>query len=170
MYAVRQHYDRIAAQLERTESLDLSTTPHLRVIVPIQRWNALANAALCSAFSISSDIHVLFISGDDEEHENFSKHWKQAVVDPARAANRPVPELVCIESPYRFVVTPIVDYVLETAAKHHDCRIVAIVPEIVERRWYNYFLHSQRAMLLKTMLLRKGTNQISVLNVSWYVE
>jgi len=170
MYRVRSHYDKTLEQVASPGPLDIEKTPNLRVVLPMQRWSALAKAALCSAFAISDDIHAIYVSGAGEEHDDFREQWEQDVVAPARAANRPVPKLVCIESPYRFVVAPIVDYVLELAKQHPDCRIVAIVPEIVERRWYNYFLHSQRATLLKTNLLMKGTNHISVLNVPWYIE
>jgi hypothetical protein len=73
-----------------------------------------------------------------------------------------------IHSPYRFVVAPIVDYVIKLAADNPDRRVITIVPELVERRWYNYFLHTQRAALLKTLLLVKGNDRISVLNIPWY--
>jgi hypothetical protein len=81
-----------------------------------------------------------------------------------------VPELVQVNSPYRFVVAPIVDYVIKTAEENPRRRIVTIVPELIERRWYNYFLHTQRAALLKTMLLMKGNHRISVLNMPWYLK
>jgi len=90
-------------------------------------------------------------------------------VEPARAAGTAVPELVVLKSPYRFVVYPIVDYVLQLSRENPKKRVIAMVPEIVEYRWYNYFLHSQRATLLKTLLLLRGNNQISVLNVPWYM-
>jgi hypothetical protein len=39
----------------------------------------------------------------------------------------------------------------------------------VERRWYYYFLHNQRAAALKTLLYLKGTHRIIVINVPWYL-
>jgi hypothetical protein len=40
---------------------------------------------------------------------------------------------------------------------------------LVERRWYYYLLHNQRATALKVMLYAKGNGQIIVINVPWYL-
>ena len=74
-----------------------------------------------------------------------------------------------LASPFRFVVYPIVDYVVQLAKDNPDRRVIAMVPELVEHRWYNYFLHSQRATVLKTLFLLKGNNRICVLNSPWYI-
>jgi hypothetical protein len=60
--------------------------------------------------------------------------------------------------------------VIQLAESNPTRRIVTIVPELVERRWYGYFLHTQRAALLKAALLMKGKNRISVLNIPWYLK
>ncbi len=86
-------------------------------------------------------------------------------MEPARAAGRRVPELAVIDSPYRFVIVPIVEYVLAVEKANPHRRVIAMAPEIVDRRWYNYFLHSHRSTLIKTQLSMPGTNRISVLNV-----
>jgi hypothetical protein len=45
-----------------------------------------------------------------------------------------------------------------------------MIPELMEKRWYYYFLHGQRATLLKTRLLLEGTDRVSVLNIPWYLK
>jgi hypothetical protein len=40
----------------------------------------------------------------------------------------------------------------------------------METRWYYYFLHEQRATLLKMQLLLAGNDRISVLNIPWYLK
>ena len=92
--------------------------------------------------------------------------WKQ----PARAAGLPVPELVASARPFRYVVTPIVDYVLDLSAKNPDREIAVIVPELVEHKWYHYFLHNQRAEGLKALLLLKGNQRITTMNIPWYLK
>src|SRR5690242_14390313 len=57
----------------------------------------------------------------------------------------------------RFVVVPIVEYVLKLAAKYPERKIAVAIPEFVEDRWYEYFLHNQRARLLQWVLLARGT-------------
>ncbi len=80
-----------------------------------------------------------------------------------------MPEVKILESPYRFVITPIVDYVLDLQKSMPDRQIAVIVPELVEQHWYQYFLHNQRAQWLKAALLRKGNSKIIVVTVPWYL-
>ena len=56
-------------------------------------------------------------------------------------------------SPYRFVVQPIVDYVLALEREYEDRTIAVVIPQLMERRWYYYFLHNQRLQLLAAQLL-----------------
>jgi hypothetical protein len=44
-----------------------------------------------------------------------------------------------------------------------------IVPELVERHWYHYLLHNQRAELLKALLFIRGSRNIVLINVPWYI-
>jgi hypothetical protein len=67
-------------------------------------------------------------------------------------------------------VQPIVDFAAKLARDNTDRRILVGVPELVERQWYQYFLHNQRAALLKTLLLVQGNDRISVINMPWYLK
>ena len=169
MYGVRRHYDRIWNEIKTSTPLDLCGNKPPVVVVPLQQWSRISKHALCAALAISDEVQALFVAGENTSEE-LRKTWQHNVEEPTRAEGGPIPELVVLESPYRFVVNPIVEYILELSRKHPDRRVIAMVPELVENRWYNYFLHSQRATLLKTLLLVKGNNQISVLNVPWYIQ
>lgn len=170
MYAVRRHYDRIFQELASLGPLNLAGNCQPIVVSPIQFWGKLAKHALCTALAISKEITVLYVTTEDEQDNSFCKDWNTNVAQPVKNAYGFSPELVILQSPYRFVVNPIVEFVLKKSAEHPDRRIIAIVPELVEHRWYNYFLHSQRATLLKTMLLVKGNDNVSVLNIPWYLK
>jgi hypothetical protein len=74
-----------------------------------------------------------------------------------------------LNSPYRFIINPIVDYVLDLEEKNHDREVAVLVPELVEERWYYYLLHNQRAAWLKALLLLKGNQRIIVIDVPWYL-
>ncbi len=89
--------------------------------------------------------------------------------DPTKEAGLPTPKLVVLKSPYRFVISPIVDYVLEVERNHPDRQIAVLVPELVERHWYQYFLHNQRAAWLKAALLLRGNQRIIIIEVPWYL-
>jgi len=67
------------------------------------------------------------------------------------------------------VLRPIVEYVLEVERDHPTRLIAVVVPELVERRWYHYMLHNQRAEVLKALLVARGSQRITVINVPWYL-
>ena len=169
MYFVRRHYDYVRDQVKTDTPLDVSNLKKPLVIIPMPHWSRMAKYSLRMAFEISGDIRVLHVAEEDKIDE-FCGLWTHLVLAPAAQANLPAPELIQINSPYRFVIGPIVDFVIKTAEENPGRRIVTIVPELVERRWYAYFLHTQRAALLKTMLLMKGNHRISVLNMPWYLK
>ncbi|MBV8052434.1 MAG: APC family permease, partial [Acidobacteriaceae bacterium] len=96
--------------------------------------------------------------------------WSDYFEKPAVQSGLKPAELVVLRSPYRLVIGPIVSYVLELERKNPDRQIAVLVPELIERRWYYYFLHNQRATALKVYLYRKGTGRIIVVNVPWYLQ
>jgi amino acid transporter len=167
MYGVRKHYNTLQRELESPGPLDLAGNCQPIVIIPVQFWSKLAKHALCTALAISKEITTLYVT-TEETSSDFCRDWSTNVAEPVSKSLGFSPELVIIHSPYRFVVNPIVDFVLKKSAEHPHRRVIAIVPELVEHRWYNYLLHSQRSTLLKTMLLVKGNDQVSVLNIPWY--
>jgi poly-gamma-glutamate capsule biosynthesis protein CapA/YwtB (metallophosphatase superfamily) len=67
------------------------------------------------------------------------------------------------------VVQPILDYVLEVERTNPDRTIAVLLPELVERQWYQYFLHNQRARILAARLLAQGKHRIVIVNVPWYL-
>ena len=48
-------------------------------------------------------------------------------------------------------------------------RMKRSVLELVESRWYQYFLHNQLAQGLKALLLLHGGQHAIVINVPWYL-
>jgi amino acid transporter len=167
MYGVRRHYQKLLAEIACVEPLNFSGLSDPLVVVPLQQWSQLGRKALHAAIGLSAEIKVLHVAEEDKPDEVCAK-WDYYVTEPAEKAKRTAPELIVLKSPYRFVVTPIVDYVLQLSHDHPHRRIITIIPELVEHHWYNYFLHAQRAALLKTRLLMKGNDRISVLNIPWY--
>jgi hypothetical protein len=48
-------------------------------------------------------------------------------------------------------------------------QIAVLLPELVVRHWWEYFLYNQRVQLLKLLLLVKGKQRIVVINIPWYL-
>ena len=169
MFSIRRHYDRVRAQISKAASLDLAEQKAPIVVMPMMAWTRVSRAGLQFAFNISSEIHVVHVSTDENKDE-FVRDWRKTVEGPVRTTGLHMPELKVLKSPYRFVIGPIVDYVLDLEEKNPGRQIAVIVPELVERHWYLNFLHNQRATWLKAALLMKGNRRIVIINVPWYMD
>jgi amino acid transporter len=167
--AVRRHYQAVARAVAQPAPLDVSGLQAPIVVVPVRDWNRMAHKALRFALKLSTDIEVVQVRST-EEMEDLRDRWPHLVEAPARRAGLSVPRLVVIESPYRRTLTPIFDHVMALRDGHPDRQIAVLIPELVEVRWYHYFLHNQRAQALKAMLLFHGGQRVIVINVPWYLD
>ena len=168
MMWVRRHYDQVAKEILDCAPLSLENVAPLIVIVPIQSWTTISERAMQFALTLSQEVHALHVGTEDETND-LQDNWKRLVEDPVARTGRKPPNLVKLPSPYRLVIVPILQYVLETEAQNPGRQIAVIVPELVERHWYHYPLHNQRAELLKAFLLVKGSRNIVLINVPWYI-
>ena len=167
MYAVRNHYAKLKREIDISTPLESSLPSSPILVVTMQGWTRVNKQALQAAMGLSRDIMVVHVSEEDKPND-FCDKWDEYVQRPAQNANLPVPQLVQLRSPYRLVVTPIVDYVRALARENPERRIVTVIPELIERRWFEWLLHTQRAEILRARLLMEGDDRISVLNIPWY--
>jgi len=169
MLWVRRHYSKVEKEIELPTPLQIENLGPPIVIVPIQSWSSISQRAMQFALTLSPEIHALHIGTEDETNA-LQDNWNRLVVEPVTQAGGTAPTLTNLASPYRLVVKPILDYVLEMEAKHPGRQVAVIVPELVERHWYHYPLHNQRAELLKALLLIRGSSNIVLINVPWYIK
>jgi amino acid transporter len=168
MYGVHRHYLRVSVEVTDSTPLDLTHFKPAMVVVPLERWSAVAKKAVGFALSMSPDVIGLHVNC--EWTEQLKKEWQDFVEKPVQEVGLAAPRLVILDNPYRHVSSPIVDYVLGLQKKEPDRQLAVLIPEVVERHWYYYFLHNQRAAVLKTLLYIKGSQKIAVVNVPWYIE
>jgi hypothetical protein len=168
MLAVGRHYRRIERETAAPGNLKLDNLQEPIVIVPIIDWSSVAENALRFAMTMSREVEVLHIESEDSTN-SLKRIWPTRVEEPARAAKQAVPRLTVLTSPFRFVVQPIIDHVLDIERNNPDRTIAVLLPELVERQWYQYFLHNQRAQILAARLLTQGTHRIVIVNVPWYL-
>jgi amino acid transporter len=169
MMWVHRHYDQVAEEVRCPSPLQVEHLGPPIVIVPIQSWSLISQRAMEFALTLSPEIHALHV-GTEEETNALQDSWKRLVAEPVAQAGGTPPILVNLASPFRLIIKPILDYVLETELNNPGRQIAVIVPELVERHWYHYPLHNQRAELLKALLLVKGSRNIVLINVPWYIE
>lgn len=168
-YGVKRHYVRVAQEIALTAPLDITNLRPPLVVVPIREWNALAQKGLRFALKLSPDVYAVQVVADEETHDLKSK-WGQYVEYPVETAGLPAPQLVVLPSPYRQIFGPLHGFILRLKKQHPDRQIAVIVPELVERHWYHYFLHNQQGEILKFRLLLSGDKDTVIINVPWYLK
>jgi amino acid transporter len=168
MSMVKRHYVRVDAETAGDCPLDLTGVAAPFVIVPLDRWSRITEKGMRFPLALSHDVQVVHVDCGEQD-DQLDTMWQHNVVTPVQAAGWPVPELVTLQSPYRFVILPLVDHVLKMERDHKGRIIAVVVPELVVRHWWENVLHNQRAQLLKLLLLVKGNQGIVVLNIPWYL-
>jgi amino acid transporter len=169
MMRVRHHYDAVARETQTSAPLQITKLGPTIVIVPIQAWTTISQRAMQFALTLSPEVHAVHV-GTEEETGALQEDWNRLVEEPVKQAGGTPPTLVTLASPYRLVIKPILEYVLATQNENPGREIAVIVPELVEKHWYHYPLHNQRAELLKALLLLRGSRNIVLINVPWYIE
>jgi amino acid transporter len=168
MISVRRHYMAIEREIELHTPLNLTHLQPPIVIVPLQGWTKIAEKGLRFAIQLSPEVHALQVRASDKT-EDLRGSWRHLVEEPVLELGLPVPKLTVVDSPYRHVFRPILDFVTDLAQKNPDRHVAVLIPELVERHWFHFFLHNQRAAVLKALLFVKANQRISVINVPWYL-
>jgi amino acid transporter len=169
MRAVNRHYVRVNREIDLDRPFVPAEVSEPIVVVPVDRWSRISEKALSFALSLSCDIHCVHVTTSDDP-DPFCDAWEKDIVAPLKVAGRCIPTLVTLKSPYRYVLYPIVDYVLKVESERANCKVCVLVPELVVRHWWEGLLHNRRSGLLKMILLMRGNRRIVVINIPWYLE
>jgi amino acid transporter len=167
---VRRHYRIVARELSTVEPLNAVDIRPPLVVVLVRGWSRITRKALRLAIRMSPDVYALHIATDDRQLLALEDEWATFVADPCRQAGVPVPKLTVVTSPYRRMYGPLMKFLADLEKYHPDRPIAVVVPELVERRWYHFFLHNQTAAVIKGYLYFSGLQRVSVVNVPWYLK
>lgn len=169
MMAVREHYRLVEEEIAQDPPLDLSNLQRPLVVVPVLAWNRVTQKALRFALTLSAEVEVVHVACE-EDRDNVHKSWKRYIPAPPNPNDHPAPRLVVLPSPFRFVLTPIVEHILNLEKRNPERQVAVLIPELVENHWYHYFLHNQRAELLRARLMAKGSQKMILINVPWHIK
>jgi amino acid transporter len=144
---IRRHYAGVAKRLT-LENYDapLRITRH-RVIVPVAGVHRGALAALRYARSLSDDVTALHVAIDPTDAEKVQKKW-EIWGDGGR--------LVILESPYRLMLEPLLEYI-DQLDRHRQPNetITVVVPQFVPKHRMESALHMRTADILRMALLHR---------------
>jgi amino acid transporter len=140
------HYDNVADQLS-LHGMKVDTTPRGHtVIVPIGGVQRAVIEALRYASALSKDVRAVYVNVNQESLAALKRDW------PLWGSHV---KLVVLQSPYRSLNEPLLDYIERIETERPDDYITVVLPEFVPRRWWHHLLHNQSALVLKTALLFK---------------
>jgi hypothetical protein len=169
MLVVKRHYSRVKREMADMTPLNLVNLEPPIVVIPMARWDRITEKAMRFGLVMSKDLKVVHVHSDDDEDGGLAEVWDEHVMAPIRKEGLAEPELVTIPSSYRFIISPLMDYILELERKNPGRKVAVLLPELVVRHWWENALHNQRVQLLKLLLLVKGNQRIVVVNIPWYL-
>jgi amino acid transporter len=167
--AVNRHYNEVAREIAYHAPLDLRGLRHPIVIVPMKGWDRIAHKSLRFALKLSDEVYAVQIRSN-EKMDDLAALWPTMVEAPVRALDVPAPHLVVIQSPYRRLVGPLLEYITKMKDEYPERQIAVIIPDLVERHWYHYLLHNQQGEILKALLMLRGDERIVIISVPWYLK
>jgi amino acid transporter len=146
-FSIHHHYRALAKKLSLENFNSAPMIARHRVILLIAAVHRGSLAALTYARSLSPDVTGLHVSVNPDETRKVRERWGQ-YGEGFR--------LVILESPYRLLLEPIMDYIENLAAKRQPNEMITIVvPQFVPAHWWENLLHNQTALMLRFALLFK---------------
>ncbi|MDB9459303.1 APC family permease, partial [Dolichospermum circinale CS-545/17] len=139
--AIHRHYQYVA---ERLSIHDLEPRSYISVpkpavvthpaVVVVGQLNRGTVEALDYARTIADKIVAVHVDIGSTDREELQRKWQNLEAD--------IP-LEIIESPYRSVIDPIVDFIGQFQENHPGVFTTIIIPAFVPRNWWDSILHNQ---------------------------
>jgi amino acid transporter len=149
-----RHYYYVRRQLS-LQAMEPERPIRHTAIVPISAVNAATVYALRYAKSIAHEVEAVHIAIDPKRVDQIREQWK--------AWGGGV-TLRVLDSPYRSLIEPLVDYIDDLMhGKRRNEMVTVVLPEFVTAHWWEGLFHNQSAFLIKgALLFRPGVVVTSV--------
>jgi amino acid transporter len=157
MRGIRRHYDAVANELD-VQAADRPLLPSRNhAIVLVSRLHLPTMRALAYARGTRPTvIEAVTVQIDDDDVRRLEEEWLEHEID--------IP-LVILDSPYREMVRPVIDYIRDLRRQSERDVITVFIPEYVVGRWWEQLLHNQSALRPKARLLFEPG--VMVTSVPW---
>lgn len=160
MTAIRRHYDRVADELKELGDTPTVLPSRNHAIVLVSKLHRPTLRALAYAKAMRPDVlEAVTVNVDDADTRKLTAEWD--------AHNFKVP-LKVVESPYREITKPVLDYVKRVRGDNPRNVVTVFIPEYVVGHWWEQVLHNQSALRLKGRLLFQSG--VIVASVPWQLE
>jgi amino acid transporter len=145
LFAIHRHYRELAVELSLEDYGAAPRVRRHRVLIPISGVHRGTVEALRYANALSDDITAVYVSVDAEAAARVQGKWG-VWGNGVR--------LVVLDSPYRLLLEPLLEYVRKIAdLRQPNETITIVVPQFVPRKVWHQLLHAQTAVLLRLALV-----------------
>jgi nucleotide-binding universal stress UspA family protein len=155
---INAHYVQLGNQLRLTPEDHFEQMKNT-VIVLTPSLHRGVLPALEYAKGLSADVRAVHVETDPLDTALLEERWEQW--------GGGIP-LVILESPYRTLTGPLLEYLEEAKRERENYVITVVIPEFVPKEWWEKVLHNQSGILLKFALLFR--RDIITTNVRYYLD
>ncbi|CAB4683600.1 unannotated protein [freshwater metagenome] len=160
MRAIRKHYDRVAAELVTTDEDKITLPTRVHALVLVSKIHKPTLRALAYARATRpSVLEAITVNVDPDETRSLEEELERRAI--------PV-TLKVLDSPYREITRPIIDYVKRLRSDNPNDVVTVYVPEYVVGHWWEQILHNQSALRLTSRLLFMPG--VMMTSVPWQLE
>lgn len=157
MLAIRRHYDRVAVELTPPDEGRAVLPARNHAIVLVSKLHQPTLRAIAYARATRPDtLTAVTVNVDEKDTRDLQADWERREMA--------IP-LTVVDSPYREITRPILDFVASTRRKSPRDVVTVFIPEYVVGRWWENLLHNQSALRLKGRLLFEPG--VMVVSVPW---
>lgn len=157
MTAIHGHYARVRVELATAGSDRMVLPARVHTIVLVSKIHKPTLRALAYARATRPTVlEAVTVNVDDADTKELMAEWSRREI--------PV-TLRILDSPYREITKPIIDYVKSIRSGNPRDLITVFVPEYVVGHWWEQLLHNQSALRLKSRLLFMPN--VMVTSVPW---
>lgn len=154
---IRKHYNYLGRELELGPT-DTVKPVRTTVLLLVPRLHKGVLQAISYARTTTRDVRALHVLLDSANSKRMKDDWNRFGSD--------IP-LVMLESPYRSLVDPVVEYIDQTLREDPELMVTVIVPQAVPKFWWQNLLHNNAAVALKMAL--KARKNVVITNVRYFL-
>lgn len=156
---IHSHYQHVADRLSiqglaprsyipRPKS-EVVTHPAIVIVGQLHRGTV---EALDYARTIADEVVAVHVDVGSTDREKLQNRWQELEADI---------QLVILDSAYRSVVGPIVEFISKYEEQHPGVMSTVVIPVFVTQNWWENLLHNQTTLFLKTALRTKRSRIVT---------
>ena len=153
--AIRRHYDYVASRLSLEQASRVRSIRNLNLLL-VGGMHRGTLEALQYTRSLDGEARAVHIEVGGEAVPRIQKLWAQW---------EPRIPLILLESPYRNMVGPLVEYIERVKREEGFDLVTVILPEFVVTTWWESLLHNHSVLWLQLVL--RNVPNVAVLNMRY---